>query len=114
MEDLARRSTESLLDQLWGALPAAWLGTSAGACVALGSIFWRFVVLPPRLVIAYSDTSKVWDFGGELYRQTLPPEIQFSANLILIGCVLLGSAMCLVSSARWREVHRELRRRRLG
>lgn len=100
--------TEELNEAAWDALPLAWLGVSGGLMMSLGSIFWRFVVYPPRLVIRYGEGDEVWAFGDKLYRDGMP-DVGYTADIVCLLLVAIGVALIMVSSAPWRRAIREVR-----
>lgn len=107
------RSTGSLVDQMLASMPLAWLGCSAGVFMIISAVFWRFAMRPWRLVVRYDEQHAVWSSEAvhQLYRGPVPPDVPLSATAWMIGFVILGICICAVSSIRWREAARELRRR---
>ena len=115
MSEIKQMTISELIGELWDATLPAWLGSSAGGMMLLGSGFWRFVMRPWRVLIDYGGGDIVWRQLGRnvpLFHGPTPPPIPIEHDIYPFCIAIIGVAIIWVSNIWRNAVVRELRRRR--
>lgn len=115
MSGMEQMKVSELIDEMWDATIPAWLGSSAGVMMLLGSGFWRFVMRPWQVLIDYGGGDVVWFQLGRnvpLFHGPTPPPIPMEHDIIPLCIAILGAGVIWASNIRRNAAVRELRRRR--